>query len=164
MTTRTTFTRAISTGSAAIALAVALASCSSGSTSAPAASSSATRAVQSPTKSTYSSQLRLVVSESANGTSLTVNRGADVIVTLHNTYWMFKQVSAPKVLVEVAAETKAGPPGSPGVPGSGDGTVRETYQARAAGTAVITASRTTCGEALRCTPAQSSYRITVLVR
>jgi hypothetical protein len=36
--------------------------------------------------------------------------------------------------------------------------------ARHAGTATVTASRTTCGEALRCTGGQGSYTLSVVVR
>ena len=161
MTTQA-LTRAISTGTAAIALA-ALASCS-GSTSGPVASGEVAPVTPPSSKAAHSPQQQMTVAESANGTTLTVSRGADVIVTLHSTYWQFKQVSAPNVLVQVDFNITGAPPSSPGVPGSGMGTVRETYQARATGTALITASRTTCGEALRCTPAQSNYRITVVVR
>lgn len=128
-----------------------------------AGSPAATTPLPAPT-SAYSSKLKVIVSEAGNGTTLTVKRGADVIVELHSTYWQFQPASAPKVLVQALPEIQGDPPSRAGIPGSGKGTVRETYHARAAGTATITASRTTCGEALHCTVAQSIYRITVIVQ
>jgi hypothetical protein len=38
-----------------------------------------------------------------------------------------------------------------------------TYAATASGTAVVTAHRSTCGEAMLCTPNQSGFRVTVVV-
>jgi hypothetical protein len=42
--------------------------------------------------------------------------------------------------------------------------VRTSFLALAPGTAVITASRTTCGEALRCTASQRHFSVTIVVR
>jgi hypothetical protein len=42
--------------------------------------------------------------------------------------------------------------------------VRTDFRALAPGTTVVTASRVTCGEALRCMPGQEHYTLTVVVR
>lgn len=115
-------------------------------------------------RSAYSSSLKVTVSDAENGSTLTVNRGADIYVTLHSTYWQFQQASAPRVLVQAAPVLQGDPPSRAGIPGSGKGTVRESYHAAAPGTATITATRTSCGEAMRCTAGQGLYRITVIVR
>jgi hypothetical protein len=168
--------RPIALPAAAIALAAALAACASSATggasgagpTGSSVSASVSSAPPSPApssaRSSASSAATVTVSEAEAGTTLTVNRGADVVVTLHSTYWQFQQASAPKVLVQAAPVVQGDPPSRAGVPGSGKGTARETYHAQAAGTATITATRTSCGEAMRCTAGQGVYRITVVVR
>jgi hypothetical protein len=49
------------------------------------------------------------------------------------------------------------------VPGEGCGVVRTYFTARSAGTAVITAGRTTCGEALACVGSHGRFKLTVQV-
>lgn len=168
--------RSPATAAAAAVLAGVLAACASssgsagsGSATTAAGASSGTTASSVPVTSTVvgsssSSATAITVSEAENGTTLTVNRGADVIVVLHSTYWQFQQASAPKVLVQAAPVVQGDPPNRAGVPGSGKGIARESYHAQAAGTATITATRTSCGEAMRCTAGQGLYRITVVVR
>jgi hypothetical protein len=101
------------------------------------------------------------LSEGANQTTITVARGSTITVVLHSTYWTIDPPGGP---VLVATGTQSFAPGQgcgPTVPGSGCGTVTLIVRAAAAGTAVITANRTSCGEALRCTPDQSTWRVTV---
>lgn len=50
------------------------------------------------------------------------------------------------------------------IPGLGCVPVRTDFSALAPGTTVVTASRVTCGEALRCMPSQEHYALTVIVR
>jgi hypothetical protein len=103
------------------------------------------------------------VDEAANGSEVTLGRGDHLQVTLHSTYWQFNPSSDSPVL-----GTDGGPRTGPGTncpsfPGSGCGTVTQIYTAGKAGTAVVTATRTTCGEAMLCSPAQH-YAVTVHVR
>ena len=49
------------------------------------------------------------------------------------------------------------------VPGGGCGTVTATYGAVHAGRVTVTANRTSCGEALRCSPEQGSFTVAVVV-
>ena len=60
---------------------------------------------------------------------------------------------------------KAGPNAPAGcqVAGMGCGTVSLKFKAINKGISTVNASRTSCGEALRCTPAQSSYYVTIKV-
>jgi hypothetical protein len=95
-----------------------------------------------------------------NGRHVTVPAGATVVLTLDNTYWHMSPVSSPALRAgKVAVHSRKS-----SIPGTGSGTVVATYRAVKAGRAVVAASRTTCGEALRCSPAQSRYRVTVVVR
>jgi hypothetical protein len=85
-----------------------------------------------------------------------VKVGDRIVVTLGSTYWTFNPPSG-------VAVTQDGDPTvrpSPGcVPGAGCGTVTATYHADTSGTATLSAHRDSCGEALRCTPAQADWRI-----
>ncbi|MDB5066313.1 MAG: hypothetical protein JWM18_2747 [Chloroflexi bacterium] len=105
----------------------------------------------------------VTVSETENGRTITVRSGSRVTLTLHSTYWSIQGSSDPKVLHQVGGTSTQ--PAKPGtcVPGQGCGTVSATFVALSRGWADLTASRTTCGEALRCTPAQGAYRVHVVV-
>ena len=50
------------------------------------------------------------------------------------------------------------------VVGGGCGTLTAVYDARAAGSAELTATRTSCGEAMGCTAADATWTVTVLVK
>jgi hypothetical protein len=101
------------------------------------------------------------VGERDAGRTLRVDVGAIVRVTLHSTYWLFEPVSDPAVLDRTGPVARAT---AAGVPGSGAGTVIGTWRATRRGTAVVTAHRTSCGEALRCVGAAGQFRLVVVVR
>ena len=106
----------------------------------------------------------MTVSESANGTTVTLRTNQRLDVLLHNTYWRFGPSSSSSVLASQGAQRfHPGGPGCPSIPGTGCGTTDQVFKAGSPGTAVISADRTTCGEALQCTPEQSHYRLTVKV-
>ncbi|MCX4748405.1 protease inhibitor I42 family protein [Kitasatospora sp. NBC_01287] len=109
-----------------------------------------------------SSAAVLTLDDSANRTTVHAQVGSTIEITLHSTYWSAPTSSAPGVLV--AAGTSSAPSASAGChPGSGCGTIETTFRAGAAGTARLTATRTSCGEAKPCAPDQSSYTVTVQV-
>ena len=100
--------------------------------------------------------------DSQDGGSVTLRRGQRLRVVLRSTYWEFKAVSDPAVLRllgDVQVNPKAGC-----VPGQGCGTAVATYIAKTRGSAVVTAERTSCGEAMGCTGPAGRYTLTVLVR
>jgi hypothetical protein len=105
----------------------------------------------------------VTASEADNGRTFTVRSGSRVTLTLHSTYWSILGSSAPAVLHQVGGTSTR--PAKPGtcVPGQGCGTVSASFIAVSRGDAVLTASRTTCGEALRCTPGQGYYSVHVVV-
>jgi hypothetical protein len=105
----------------------------------------------------------VALDDSANGTTVTVGRGDRLAVTLHNTYWQLAPPADARVL-EVTTPPAARPdPTCRSIPGTGCGTVTAAYRALASGTTTLAAHRDTCGEALRCTAAQSDWRVTVHV-
>jgi hypothetical protein len=105
----------------------------------------------------------VTVSETENGRTITVRSGSRVTLTLHSTYWSIGGSSDATVLHQVGGTSTR--PAKPGtcVPGQGCGTVSATFVALRRAEADLTASRTTCGEALRCTPGQGDYVVHVVV-
>jgi hypothetical protein len=103
------------------------------------------------------------VTDAAKGATTSVTLGSTITVVLHSTYWTIDPPTGP---VLAAAGPQSYAPGQgcgATVPGSGCGTVTLVVRAAAEGTSVITAQRTSCGEALRCTPDQSTWSVTVRV-
>ncbi|MCD0484177.1 protease inhibitor I42 family protein [Streptacidiphilus sp. ASG 303] len=103
----------------------------------------------------------VTLDERSAGTTVRVRTGTAVTVLLHSTYWSIPAASAPKVLAPAADGATS--PGATCRPGGGCGTTTARFTARQPGTARITASRRSCGEAKPCSPAQSSYDVTVAV-
>jgi hypothetical protein len=99
------------------------------------------------------------VGDGRDGGKVALRVGQRLRVVLHSTYWEFQPVSA--ILHRVAGPTVVPKGGC--VPGQGCGTVTAVYVARRAGTAVVKAARTSCGEAMGCTGDAGSYTLTVVV-
>jgi hypothetical protein len=107
----------------------------------------------------------VTATEADNGRTVTVAVGEHLVVRLASTYWRFEAVGSGAALSSVGVPAvAASPSGSGCVPGGGCGTVTATYLAMAPGQATVAADRTSCGEALRCTGSDGTYRLHVLVR
>ncbi|MER6074554.1 hypothetical protein ABT187_38210 [Streptomyces sp. NPDC001817] len=102
----------------------------------------------------------LVLDERARGTTVRVTTGTLVVVRLHSTYWSTPAGSDPQVL---APSGGGAIPAGTCPPGRGCGTSSARFTARRPGTAHVTARRTACGEAMRCSPGQERYEVTVTV-
>ncbi|MHB8692373.1 MAG: hypothetical protein ACYDHH_14125 [Solirubrobacteraceae bacterium] len=102
------------------------------------------------------------LSESANHHTVKVKKGTTLVVTLHSTYWAFNALSGRALRAKGKAVTTPAPMGTC-VPGGGCGTVTARFVAHADGSATISASRTSCGEALLCQPSQRTYTVKVTV-
>jgi hypothetical protein len=105
------------------------------------------------------------VGDADNGRTITLHTGDRLTVRLASTYWQFSTNTSSTALKLAATPiTAATPPGTAHCyPGMGCGTVTATFQAVAGGKATIAASRTTCGEAMRCTGNAGAYQLTVMV-
>lgn len=105
--------------------------------------------------------------EHDNGHTIALRRNDRLVVRLASTYWTFVTNPRPAVLHEVGTpRVTTSPPGTgPGrcVAGAGCGSVTATYDAAGPGQVVITANRTSCGEAVRCTGGAGTYRLIVKV-
>jgi hypothetical protein len=112
----------------------------------------------------------ITVPDTASGTTVSLQVGQTLHVVLGaltrtgSTYWQFATTTTPVVRPIGAARIAPGPrAGRCAITGSGCGTVTLTVVATARGTTNISASRTTCGEAIRCEPAQANFRLVVHV-
>jgi hypothetical protein len=103
------------------------------------------------------------VGDKDNGMTVRVRIGSTVVVVLNSTYWGFASPSNGAVVRQVGGVTTVPAPIGTCVVGGGCGTVSATYQAVAVGQSEISASRTTCGEALQCTGGAGSYSLQVVV-
>ncbi|NNN01753.1 MAG: hypothetical protein HKL86_07990 [Acidimicrobiaceae bacterium] len=92
--------------------------------------------------------------------------GTRLHVTLHSTYWSLVATKLTPVLVQVGRTRVVGvAPNGAGhcVPGQGCGTLSANFVAAHPGTVHLRATRTSCGEALRCSAAQSAWTISIHV-
>ena len=106
----------------------------------------------------------IIVRDNANGKTVHVPGGDRVELILSSTYWMVHRSTAPRVLRQDGPTRLLPRPKScPKIPGLGCVPVKTFYTALVAGQAVITASRSSCGEALRCVGHQGRFKVTVVV-
>jgi len=107
----------------------------------------------------------IVVRDDANGKAVSARAGDQIRVILSNSYWRVTGSSAPSVLRQDGPPVLLPRPSScPGIPGLGCVPVRADFTALTDGKAVITASRSACGEALRYKPDQTRFTVIVVVR
>ena len=104
----------------------------------------------------------VVLDEHANHGTVQVVVGRDVELLLHSTYWTDFGSSRPAI-VRVDGAPRFPPTASHCAPGMGCDPVLVRFTAASAGTAVLSASRTTCGEVLRCSPANSHFSVSIRV-
>jgi predicted secreted protein len=108
-----------------------------------------------------------VIAEAQNGQTITVKSGAVLTIVLHSTFW---DGAKTKNLVQVKPSEIAPVTPSPTAavgcqhPGSGCGTIKWFYKAVKKGLATFTATRTSCGEVLQCTPENSNFKVKFLVK
>lgn len=105
------------------------------------------------------------VNQTDNGHTVTLAVGERLVLSLPSTYWDIAAARPATVLHTDPPTTSTRTQTSTGrcVTGQGCGAATAVFHATAAGTATITATRQSCGEAKRCTPAQSTYTLTVTV-
>lgn len=106
-----------------------------------------------------------VVHDDANGKAVSTRAGDRIELILSSSYWHVTGSSAPSVLRQNGPPVLLSRPKScPNIPGLGCIPVRADFTALTDGKAVITAERSTCGEALRCKPDQTRFSVIVDVR
>jgi hypothetical protein len=106
----------------------------------------------------------IVIHDDANGATVHAGAGDRVELILSSSYWDVAGSSSPTVLrQDGSAVLMPRPSNCPDIPGLGCIPVRAIFTALADGRAVITASRSSCGEALPCMPDQTRFKVTVVV-
>lgn len=128
----------------------------------PTAVSTPSRAIEPTATATGAAAGVTQVSDNENGKTISVKPGGRVRVVLNSTYWTFQGSSDSQTLQPIGEPTVA-PDTSVKIPGIGAGTVTLEFQALKAGTAKISASRVSCGEALLCPEDKRSFQVTVVV-
>ncbi len=119
-------------------------------------------AISSPTLASAAS-IRILNENSANKT-YSMKVGATFHLVLHSTYWSLGSIAASAPIKSLGDPKPATPTTGPAnPPGMGTGTLDWTLKAVRRGTYALTASRTSCGEALRCTGNQGSYLVRIRV-
>jgi hypothetical protein len=104
----------------------------------------------------------IVVRDDANGKVVSTGTGDRIELILSSSYWHVTGSSAPSVLRQDGTPVLLSRPKScPNIPGLGCIPVRADFTALTDGKAVITAERSTCGEALRCKPDQTQFTVIV---
>jgi hypothetical protein len=148
--------------SLAFALAAALGATSACSaTPSPAPASAAPSSGQHPTTRTATpSPGTVTLDEHARHRSVRIPAGTTLVVRLHSTYWSAPTSSDPGVLGPAGGGSSAA--GSC-PPGGGCGLTSARFTAARPGTVRITAHRSSCGEAMRCSAGQGDYQVTVTV-
>jgi hypothetical protein len=103
------------------------------------------------------------ITDRDKGTTVPLHVGDHLKVILASTYWTIQPASNRAVLrSDGRPVTKGKLQGC--VPGAGCGTTTETFTAVKDGKATVSASRTTCGEALLCTGGNGEYKVSVVVK
>jgi hypothetical protein len=107
----------------------------------------------------------IVVRDNANAKAVSARAGDRIELILSSSYWHVTGSSAPHVLRQDGPPVLLSRPSScPDIPGLGCRPVRADFTALTDGKAVITASRSACGEAQRCLPDQTRFTVIVAVR
>jgi predicted acyl esterase len=106
-----------------------------------------------------------IARDDANGTTVRLDVGDRLKLTLASSYWHMHASPAPAVLRQDGpARLLPRPSTCPDIPGIGCTPIQTLFTALAPGTAVITATRHTCGEALACAADQRRFTIKVVIR
>ncbi|SEO63391.1 hypothetical protein [Actinacidiphila rubida] len=176
-TSRSSLPGAWAVGVAAVALALSGCTSSGGSdgggtpsgAASPTASVSATGSASAPgTRSPAGGGAGTVsLTLAANGTTVRLRIGQHVHVALATSYWTFRLPDAPAVLHQDATGSANPSPSvscaAPLAESGGCGDRTADYTATAAGTSLIVATRTICGEAMRCTAASGHFQVRAVV-
>lgn len=106
-----------------------------------------------------------IARDDANGKTVHVGVGDRLDLILSSDYWSVRGSSAPAVLRQDGPTSRLPRPSTcPAIPGLGCTPEQTSFTALAPGIAVITASRASCGEALRCVGDQGRFRVIVVVQ
>jgi hypothetical protein len=116
----------------------------------------------SPSPGSTPQARQVVATDSDDGKTFELHVGDRLEVKLSSTYWTIHESSDPSVL-RLAGPMAISPRPNGCVPGAGCGLAIASFAAVGTGSVDVTASRTNCGEAMRCVGNAGSYRLAVVV-
>ena len=105
----------------------------------------------------------VVATDADGGRTIHLCVGGTLTVQLASTYWETVTSEPPSVLAPAGDPVVSPAPPGTCVPGGGCGTTTARFSGAGQGTAVVTARRRVCGEALLCEPSQQVFTVTVVV-
>lgn len=105
----------------------------------------------------------VVIGDNDRGHTVDVHKGDVIQLVLHSTYWQPALPMDGAVVAQGDVRRQATHTSARCVPGAGCGTVSATYVAERDGQTLLTATRATCGEAMRCVGDNGAYEVTVRV-
>lgn len=141
-----------------LALTTWLAGCAS---SHPGSAPSGSTSTSTSTATSTTNRPPAVLTAHDSGHRVAVSVGARVSVRLDSTYWHFAALPAGAPLRALPVVVTPRQTGC--VVGEGCGTVTAPFVAVRPGQVAVTARRTSCGEAMRCTGAAGVFRVQVVV-
>lgn len=101
--------------------------------------------------------------DAQNGQSISAHTGDTVRITLNTTFWTFSGSSDAAVLQQQGEQVTTPAPRGSCFPGMGCGTTSAIFKAMKQGSATVSATRFSCGEARRCVGAEGMYQVMVVV-
>jgi hypothetical protein len=101
--------------------------------------------------------------DAQNGQSVRMHAGEVLRLTLDTTAWTFEPPSDQSVLQPQGEAVVSPAPKGQCFPGMNCGTTTARFKALKAGTASVTATRLSCGEARRCVGPEGQYQLSVIV-
>jgi hypothetical protein len=110
-----------------------------------------------PTQST--SEVEITYND--NKKTIPIKKGSMVKLILNSTYWQMDKPSSS--ILQQQGEPIYTVDHTVKIPGTGAGTVTALYQAVGIGTAMLTASRSSCGEALACPPDLAHFSVILTI-
>ena len=102
------------------------------------------------------------LTDTANGSTAQVHVGDTINVVLHSTYWQLTDPSGGELVTSASPAASPGGTGCSSIPGTGCGITSASYRVATTGTTTLTATRQSCGEALRCTGRQGRWSVKVV--
>jgi hypothetical protein len=159
---------ALAASAVGLALALGLTACgggaapaiSPGQSSAGQSSAGQSSAVASSAVPSSGSAATIQISDASKGSTVRARVGDQLVLVLDSTYWTVASPTPSGVLRLAGPPEQAAASGC--VAGAGCGTVIAHFAVIGPGQAMITASRTSCGEALRCGADDAHFAVTVI--
>jgi hypothetical protein len=105
----------------------------------------------------------VAVGDAQNGQSVSAHVGDTLRIVLSSTTWTISGSSDPSVLQSQGEQVVSPAPAGSCYPGMGCGTTTAVFRAMRPGTATVTATRVSCGEARRCVGAEGQYQVVIIV-